>query len=249
MVIDIHAHIWGRDIPGSRRKLLQAIDRYGIDRVYVSGLQSLCPGEEEVEFLNEGVFCFLREEPERIGGAVYCNPANRNTMDVVRRGIEERGFEMIKLWAAVLADSPAVDPVMEYAEQAGVPVLMHAIRDSIRQPENCSTGENVAAIARRHPKTKILMAHFGGSCYHGIPAIRECLNVWCDMSGPSFHGEELDYAVEALGAERILFGTDLPGASYITNFAQVMGAELTEEQRQLIFYKNARKLLDRAFRL
>ena len=69
------------------------------------------------------------------------------------------------------------------------------------------------------------------------------------MSGPAVHGEELDYAVEMLGAERVLFGTDLPGAAYITNYAQVMGAELTEEQRQLIFYKNAQKLLNRAFRL
>ena len=249
MVIDIHAHIWGRDIPGSKQKMLQAIDRYSIDRVYISGLQSLNPSEEEVDFLNSHVARFMREEPERVGGAVYCNPRNKNTMDVIRWGIEENGFEMIKLWASIYADDPAVDPIMAYAEETGVPVLIHAIHDSIRQPENCSTAVHVANLARRHPKTKILMAHFGGSCYHGIPAIRACGNVWCDMSGPAFHGEELDYAVEMLGAERVLFGTDLPGAAYITNYAQVMGAELTEEQRQLIFYKNAQKLLDRAFRL
>ena len=137
---------------------------------------------------------------------------------------------------------------MDYAEEMGVPVLLHAIHDSIRQPENCSTAVHIANIARRHPGTKILMAHFGGNCYHGIPAIRDVPNVWCDMSGPSFHGEELDYVVEQLGAERILFGTDMPGP-YITNYAQVMGAELTETQRQLILHKNAKKLLDRAFRL
>lgn len=249
MVIDIHAHIWGRDIPGSRKTLLQAMDRYGVDRIYVSGLQSLRPDAAEVDLLNDGVFDFLREAPDRIGGAVYCNPANQNAMDVIRRGIGEQGFEMIKLWAAVLADDPRVDPIMEYAADTGVPVLLHAIRDSIRQPEGCSTGAHVANAARRHPGTKLLMAHFGGSCYDGIPAIRDCPNVWCDMSGPSFHGEELDYAVEQLGAERVLFGTDMPGASYITNFAQVMAAELTEAERQLIFYKNAQKLLNRTFRM
>lgn len=91
------------------------------------------------------------------------------------------------------------------------------------------------------------MAHFGGNCYHGIPAIRDIPNVWCDMSGPSFHGGELDYAVENLGVERVLFGTDMPGP-YITNLGQVLGADLTQEQRELILYKNARKLLDRSFR-
>lgn len=137
---------------------------------------------------------------------------------------------------------------MDYAESAGVPVLLHALHDSVRQPENCSTGVHVANIARRHPGTKILMAHFGGNCYHGIPSVRDCPNVWCDMSGPSFHGDNLNYAVENLGAERVLFGTDMPGASFITNYAQVMAAELTDAQRELILCKNAEKLLNQSFR-
>jgi len=248
VVIDIHAHIWGGQVERCRALLLEAMERYGIDRVYVSGLQSLVPSCEEVERLNRAVAAFMREEPARIGGAVYCNPRNPDTVAVIRRGIEEQGFEMIKLWASVEADDPSVDPVLEYAEEAGIPVLVHAIHDSIRQPAGCSTAVHVANAARKHPKTKLLMAHFGGNCYHGIPAIRECKNVWCDMSGPSFHGGELDYAVESLGAERILFGSDMPGP-YITNYGQVMGAELKEEQRQLILYKNALKLLDRGFRL
>lgn len=248
MVIDIHAHIWGGQVERSRELLLKAMDRYAIDRVYVSGLQSLVPSREEVAYLNRAVAAFMDDEPERIGGAVYCNPRNPDTVDVIRRGIEEQGFEMIKLWASLPVDDSRVDPVMEYAADVGVPVLVHAIHDSIRQPEGCSTAVHVANAAKRHPKTKLLMAHFGGNCYHGIPAIRGCKNVWCDMSGPSFHGEELRYGVEFLGAERILFGTDMPGP-YITNYGQVMGAELTEEQRQLILYKNALKLLDKGFRL
>ena len=248
MVIDIHAHIWGGDIPGCKRKLVKAMDLYGIDRVYVSGLQNLWSDEKEIDFLTTAVFGFMQEMPDRIGGAVYVNPKNGNTMDVIRRAVEDRGFEMIKLWVNTLADDPSVDPIMTYAESVGVPVLMHAIHDSVRQLPTCSTGVHVANIAKRHPRTKILMAHFGGNCYHGIPAVRELPNVWCDMSGPSFHGEELEYAVEFLGAERILFGTDMPGP-YITNLGQVLGAGLTPQQQELILYKNARKLLDKNFRL
>lgn len=248
MVIDIHAHIWGGSVDACKRKLLKAMDLYGIDRVYVSGLQNLWSDEAEIDFLTGAILQFMREEPERIGGAVYVNPKNSNTMEVLRRAIGDNGFEMIKLWVNTLADDPSVDPIMEYAETAGVPVLMHAIHDSIRQLPTCSTGVHIANIAKRHPRAKILMAHFGGNCYHGIPAIRDIPNVWCDMSGPSFHGGELDYAVENLGAERVLFGTDMPGP-YITNLGQVLGADLTQAQRELILYKNARKLLDRSFRL
>ena len=248
MVIDIHAHIWGGDIPGCKRKLVKAMDLYGIDRVYVSGLQNLWSDEKEIDFLTAAVFDFMQEMPDRIGGVVYINPRNQNVMDVLRSAVEDRGVEMIKLWVNTLADDPSVDPIMTYAESVGVPVLMHAIHDSVRQLPTCSTGVHIANIAKRHPRTKILMAHFGGNCYHGIPAVRELPNVWCDMSGPSFHGEELAYAVEFLGAERVLFGTDMPGP-YITNLGQVLGAELTPQQRELILYKNARKLLNKDFRL
>ncbi len=247
MVIDIHAHIWGNRVKDSEEKLLKAMDLYGIDKIYVSGLQTFYSDEEEIDHLTSTVADLMKRFPGRVGGSVYVNPKNKNTMQVIRNAIEEQGFEMIKLWVATLADDPAVDPIVEYAAENGVPVMMHAILDSIRQFPTCSTGSHIAAIARRHPKAKILMAHFGGICYDGIPAIRALPNVWCDMSGPSFHGEELDYVVEQIGAERVLFGTDMPGP-YITNYAQVMGAVLTSEQREQILYKNALKLLDPNFR-
>ena len=248
MVIDIHAHIWGNRVAESKSQLLKAIDVHNIDKVYISALQSLFPDKEEIAYLNAETYKFMQEQPGRIGGAVYLNPTHDNTMDVLQRACEEQGFEMIKLWASTLADDPSVDPIMDYAEKIGVPVMMHALTDSVKQHPTCSTGVHVANIARRHPKTKMLMAHLGSACCHGIPAIAQLPNVWCDFSGPSFHGEDINYTVEKIGAERLLFGTDMPGP-YLTNYGQVMGADLTDEQRELIFYKNAQKLLDRSFRL
>lgn len=249
MIIDIHTHVWGGHPEDSKAKLLKAIDRYRLARIYVSALQSYLSDEEEISYLNKLVYDFMQQEPEKIGGAVYLNPTHKNVMDVLRRAIEEQGFEMIKLWVCTTADDPSVDPIMEYAEETGVPVLFHAFHKATAQVPNETLGCHVANIARRHPKTKILMAHLGGNCYNGIPAIRDCKNVWVDNSGSTFfHGDDLNYTVEALGAERILFGTDMPGCC-ASNIGQVLGADLTEEQRELIFYKNAQKLLDRNFRL
>ena len=246
MIIDIHAHIWGSRIEENKRSILTAMERYNIDRVYVSGLRSTWSDEEEIRFLNGAVAQYIKEEPERIGGAVYINPTHSNTLDVVKRAIEEQGFEMIKCWCCTFADDPSVDPVMEYAEAAGVPVLFHSFKKSTVQVKNETTGVHVANIARRHPKTKILMAHFGGSAYHGIPAVRDLPNVWCDMCGTPYMGEEMNYAREFLGAERILFGTD---NAFLSNIGQVLGAGFTSEEQEMVFYKNAWKLLDKNFRL
>ena len=246
MIIDIHAHLSSRCVEAGRQKILNAAERYGIDRIYVSSLMDLYSDEEQIQFLNNLVAEFIRDEPDIVGGAVYVNPHHKNVLDVIKRATEEQGFEMIKLWCCTYADDPSVDPIMEYAAQTGLPVLFHAFKKSTPQVATESTGIHVANIARRHPQTKVIMAHFGGSAYDGIPCIRDIKNVWCDQSGTPFHGEELEYAVEMLGADRILFGTD---GAFINNLAQVKGASLTQCQRDQILYQNAQKLLDRNFRL
>ena len=249
MIIDIHTHIWGFNPEKDKLDLLAAMDRYGLDRIYVSGLQSKLSDEEEVTRLNGLVYDFMQQEPGKGGGAGDVNPLHSNVVDVGKRAIEEQGFEMIKLGIGTYADHPAVDPIMEYAEQAGVPVLLHTFHKAVGQLENETTGIHVANIARRHPKTKILMAHLGGNCYNGIPAIRDLKNVWVDNSGSTFfHGDDLNYTVEQIGVDRILFGTDMTGCC-APNIGQVLGADLTQEQRELIFYKNAQKLLDKNYRL
>ena len=92
------------------------------------------------------------------------------------------------------------------------------------------------------------MAHLGGNSYDGIPAIRDCKNVWSDLSGSIYGGDALNYAVENVGAERILFGSDMP-VSFLVNVGKVQGADLSQEQREMIYWKNAKKLLNRSFRV
>lgn len=249
MIIDIHTHVWAGAYEANKASLLKAMDRFGLSRIYVSGLRSYFSDEEEIDQLNKLVYDFMQEEPEKVGGAVYLNPKNANCMDVLKRATQEQGFEMIKLWVCTFADDPSVDPIMEYAEENGFPVLFHAFHKANGQVANETTGIHVANIARRHPKTKILMAHLGGNAHDGIPAIRDCKNVWCDNSGGSFFkGDDMNYTIENIGAERVLFGTDMPGCCG-SNIGQILGADLTDEQRELIFHKNARKLLDTNFRL
>ena len=140
MIIDRHAHIWGNRIDKTKDHILKAIDVHKIDRVYISALQSLIPDKEEITYLNTEVYKFMQEQPEKIGGAVYVNPTHDNTIDVLQRACEEQGFEMIKLWVSTLADDSCVDPIMEYAGKIGVPVMMHALTDSVKQFPTCSTG-------------------------------------------------------------------------------------------------------------
>jgi hypothetical protein len=63
MIIDVHTHIWGGDYENSTRQLLEASRRYGISKLYVSGLKSHYPDEAEIESLNADVHRFMKEHP------------------------------------------------------------------------------------------------------------------------------------------------------------------------------------------
>ena len=243
-IIDVHTHIWAGDYEGSTRELLKACELYGISKIYVSGLKSHYPDEDEIARLNRDVHRFMREHPQLVEGYCYVNPAHPGSLDVLRRGIEDFGMAGMKLWVATLCNDPAVFPLVEQCIAYNIPILIHAFHKAVGQLPAESTGVHVADLAARYPEAKLLMAHLGGNAYHGIKAVRDCPNVWVDFSGSLFRRDELDYTVRQIGAERIVYGSDMP-ITYLVNQGQVEEADLTPEQKQLIYYRNAETLFDR----
>ncbi|MGI6537999.1 MAG: amidohydrolase family protein [Caldicoprobacterales bacterium] len=258
MLIDIHTHIWGppgsppcssETIESSKKDLIKAGEKYKIDRIYVSGLYSHYPDEEEIAGLNWEVAKFIKEEPKLIGGFCYVNPAHSNAMDVLKKGIEEQNMEGMKLWVATFCDDERVFPLVEQCILYNIPILIHAFHKAVGQLEHESLAPNVANLARRYPEAKLIIAHLGGNAYYGIKPIRNCPNVWVDFSGSLFRRDDIDYTKKLIGADRIVFGTDMPGASFYNNLGQVEDGDLTEEEKEKIYYKNALRLLDRRERI
>lgn len=243
MIIDIHAHIWKDRYEENKREILRACEEFGIRRVYVSGLGSLYPDALEIAELNLEVYGFMKEYPARIGGFCYVSPVHSDCLDVLRKGIEEYGMSGMKLWVATYCDDPRVFPLIEKCIDYDIPILVHAFHKATGQLENESVANHVANLAARYPEARIIMAHLGGNCYHGIKAVRRHVNVYADISGSTFRGDDLPYAVEQLGAERVLFGTDMHGASCLTKLGQVEEAGLSEADKSLIYHGNAEKVL------
>ena len=247
-IIDIHTHIWrARGYRQDEDALLQAVERYHITRIHVSALGGYQPAPEVVKELNEAVSRFHRAHPDCVSGYVYISPENPDAMEVLRHGIEDQEMDGVKFWVSAPCDDPCVYPLVERMIGYGVPLLIHAFKKANGQVPNESIGENVARLARRYPEAKIIMAHLGGNCYDGVPAIRDVPNVWCDWCGSIFRGDELAYALEYLGPDRLLYGTDMPG-SFLVNLGQLLELDLSDADRDKILYGNAEKLFDRSFR-
>lgn len=247
-VIDMHAHIWFGRVEDGKSKLLKTIEKYNVDEIYVSPLAGYFPTEEEVCAMNKIAADFSKENSDCIKSYVYISPEHKNAVDVLKKGIEEQNMIGAKVWVSDRCDSENMNPLAEMLIEYNLPVLIHSFKKSVPQVANESTSVNIRNLALRYPELKIIMAHVDGNCYHGVQLIRDLKNVWVDVSGTTNRTNEVEYAVENLGADKVLFGTDLPGCSFAIPYGKVLEAGISEESKEKILYKNTLKVFDASFR-
>ena len=77
----------------------------------------------------------------------------------------------------------------------------------------------------------------------GIRAIRATKNVYCGLAGSDPTSGYVEMAVRELGAERVIYGSDVGGRSFASQVAKVVGANISEAEKRLILGGNLRRLL------
>jgi predicted TIM-barrel fold metal-dependent hydrolase len=178
--------------------------------------------------------------PGHVVGFAYLNPAHAGAAtDELRRCVEELGFRGIKLWVATFCDDPRVNPIVERAIEWDMPILVHCwVKITGNLPFE-STPMHLGSLARRYPEARLLMAHLGGDWEYGCKVTRDCPNIYVDTSGSIAEMGEIEKLVESVGVERVLFGTDNSDLSFCRG--KILGANLTEAQREAIFWRNAER--------
>lgn len=241
--IDAHTHLdGGRFDPA----VLELGERLGIGLFLCSNLGAFQPhpGMDEVREMNGVLAGELRRHPERLRGYCYVNPRfGREALDDLRRNVEERGMIGVKLWIATLADDPLTDPILEYAAAHRLIVLAHAWRKTVQRFPYESTAVHIARAAARHPEVRFVMAHLGGQPETAADVVRPHANVAVDTSGTIIGAGEVALAVRRLGADRVVFGSDLHHIDLAANVGKVLGAGLDAEQEERVFGGNLRRWL------
>ncbi|MAE67604.1 MAG: hypothetical protein CMJ18_25390 [Phycisphaeraceae bacterium] len=105
-------------------------------------------------------------------------------------------------------------------------------------------------FANRYPGVRLILAHIGhsedGGHSHQIEAVRQSTqgNVWTDTSSiKSMIARLIERAVEVLGADRVVFGTDSPLYFAASQKARVAYADICDEDKRRVLYENAAQLL------
>jgi predicted TIM-barrel fold metal-dependent hydrolase len=100
----------------------------------------------------------------------------------------------------------------------------------------------VAALAARFPDVRMICGHQGTDWELGIRQIRPHKNVYMEFSGWPPESGSLDFAVQELGVDRIVWGAHAPTRSFSNALSQIYDANLTVAQRRKILGTNLRTL-------
>ncbi len=164
-----------------------------------------------------------------IGGCTV-HPADDRPADLVRAAVEDLGLRVLKLHCSVgdfAADDRRLDPVWEYVSAVALPVVLHAGHAPDGHTEAAELAP-VAAVARRHPDARIIIAHCGHAASSvALRLVAEHRGLHADLTPVLYQPVRPDPAALAAVAGKVLFGSDAPntGLSVSSLLAGLAGAD------------------------
>ena len=247
---DQHAHLGS--VPGDTPEervafLVRCMDRVGVERIILSQGYSADehPTPDQFREENDRVMRAVKTFPHRAYGSVYLSPAYLGfSMQELNRCVRDGPMVMIgEIEAEVRCNVRDMDPIAEWAIANEVVILQHEWLKAGGNEPGESTPFDVVELAQRHPKLQIVCAHTGGNWELAIRAIRDTKNVYAGIAGSDPTSGFVEMAVRELGAERVIFGSDVGGRSFASQIAKVEGANISESDKKLILGGNLRRLL------
>ena len=133
-------------------------------------------------------------------------------------------------------DSCGMMKIWETAEELGMVANLHVNDPDLPGLEN---------IVKTFPRLNVVLAHpgDGGAYPKRIALVKKYSNLHLDISGTGlFRWGMLRNAVDELGAEKVLFGSDFPVCSAGMNLHGALSEPLSEEEFKLVLAGNFRRL-------
>jgi predicted TIM-barrel fold metal-dependent hydrolase len=242
MIFDMHMHIEESTALGwqmSADDCIRAMDEAGVERSAVMTLTDL-PGlnPQGLELIAEA----CERYPDRLYGFVRLNPAHLETSkQLLKQAITDLDFKGLKLHPVSTLQHPggvATIELIRLAGELGVPTLFHCGDEAL------STPLSIAQAAAACPDATIILGHMGGYFHvdEALDVAEQFPNIILETSAMPYP-EKIRAAVERVGAERVVFGSDGPVSSPSLERQKVVIAELGEEAAGLVLGGNAETLL------
>lgn len=261
MLIDFHTHAFPEKLAakaitvlaaasgflpvadGTIGGLLDSMEKAGVDKSVILGIATNAHQQASV---NDFLFSLADDEHFIPFGSVY--PDAPDALSELER-IKSAGLKGIKFhpeYQNFYVDDEKMKPIYKKASELGLIVVFHAGFDyGYPAPYHCMP-ENLAR-ALKWLDTPVVAAHWGGQ-----DCTEEVLSTLCGL--PLYFDISFGYGniakptaekiIDKHGIDKFLFGSDSPWHNPAWEKHMVEGLDISQEDREKIYYKNAVKLLN-----
>jgi uncharacterized protein len=189
---------------------------------------------------NHALYETAGQEPR----AILCcqvNPNNDDAFEEIERSVREWGMKMLKIMPAIYnihMTGALASRLMSLARDLGILVNIHS-GSEISHPLA------IGALCRRFPDVPVVMDHMGYREWSAdaVEAARDNPNLYLGTTVASFEGPVIKRAVQQLGAERVIYGSNWPLLESDLAVESIRRQKLGAQAEELIFGGNLARLL------
>ena len=232
---DCHGHIGGRachyHLPDSSLdETVREMDRLGVERICVFSFTGIFSDEA---FGNDVVADVVRRYPDRFVGLTMLNP--HRGRDAMLRELERgaklglRGIKLIPWYQSYPEDGPLLDVACQWAHERKQIILDH----------NWGSPEHLERLTAQFPDACFINGH-ANFAYSDIVRRRDNLYI---CSCPLLAPRDCENLVQAIGVEKLLFGSDLQDLPIAWGLGPILFARLSPTEKRLILGGNLKRIL------
>jgi uncharacterized protein len=234
-------------------EMLAAMDAGRVDKSVIFGFPWKNDGlfKRHNDYISEVVSRY----PDRFIGLGCFDPFSDGVAEETHRCLKEGGLSGIgelAFYQSGIADDALVrlKPVMEICSALNFPVLIHTNEPVGHQypGKTPNTLTQIYQLIDTYPQNKIVLAHWGGGLFFFSLLKKEVKQrlkrVLFDTAASPYLYDANVYrlAIELVGAEKILFGSDFPLLPPARYFEEMKTVGLSDEEMKQICGANAAKL-------
>lgn len=256
--IDTHCHLgdsnpnspkeyWGSELFGDPAFVVENMKRANIGIAVPSALEALMPrGYGDAVYGNK----LMLETVEKLDGVYMLAVINPLQKESYAQAAEL--LQHPKCMGLKVHPEEHMYPILNYGDEIYEFAGKHNALIITHSGEINSLPEDFCVFANRYPEVNTVVSHLGcgydGRLDHQIVAIENSIhgNLYTDTSSfKTLLCGVLERAVERIGSEKILFGTDAGCYFSPAHRARVDCAHISDADKENILYRNALRLIPR----
>jgi uncharacterized protein len=249
-VIDVHAHVGhtiASDTGQTYAQYLETMDAHGIERAILSvaagGRQA--DGVADTMRFNDTIGEAMREHPDRFPvGLAAIEPRHaERAVEELERALTEVGLQGLVFHPMfegfIVGMGNVLDPILELASEHSALCLLHTAGIH-------ATPTAICEVAARYPRVTFIMGHPATApepldeCVRVAPGIE---NLYVDLAYQQ-DPRTTEVLVDALGPDRVLFGSDAPYYDVGATLASIRAARISDDVREAVLHRNGARLIE-----